>query len=70
MDFGFLEAIPGLDVANLAISLTPMPNWDGDAGENEVGRVARNIESARLINIAEIQIRHSMANPKKRRLGS
>lgn len=69
MDFGFLEAIPGLDVANLAISLTPMPNY-GDAGENEVGRVARNIESARLINIAEIQIRHSMANPKKRRLGS
>ena len=69
MEFGFLEAVLGLDGVNLAISLAPVPNWDGDTGENEMGGVARNIGSARLINIAEMQSRHSMNNAKKMRLG-
>ena len=65
MDFGFLETELGLDVVNLAVSLTPVPNRDGDAGENEMRCVARNIRSARLVNITKMQSRHSTKNAKK-----
>ena len=69
MNFGVLESVSDLDFANFAVSLAPVPNWDGNAGENEMGGVARNIRSARLINITEMQSRHSMDN-KKMRLGN
>ena len=68
MDFGLLETELGLDVVNLAVSLTPVPNWDGDTGENEMRRVSRNVRSAGLADKAEMQSRHS-TDIEKMRLG-
>ena len=36
MDLGFLKAVLGLNGANFAVSLAPVPNWNGDASENEM----------------------------------
>ena len=64
MDFGFLEAAAGLDVGNFAVSLTPVPDRDRDASENEMRGVARNLGSAGLINVAKMQSRHSCEQKK------
>ena len=42
VDFGFPEAVAGLDIGNFAVCLAPVPDRDGDAGENEMRSVARN----------------------------
>ena len=65
MDFRILEAILGLDGGYLLISLTPVPDWDGNAGEYKMGGVARNVGSAGLVYIAKVQSRNSRSSAKK-----